>query len=222
MKTPPLDLAVPASIATATFALGCFWTPDALFGSLDGVVRTRVGYAGGTTENPSYWKLADHIETVQVDYDPVKLDYQGLLDVFFHNHQPTRAPWKRQYMSAIFYHDPEQERLAIKAKEKLEQRSGQQVYTAIYPLTKFYLAEDRHQKYKLQRQPEIMEEFQEVYPAFADFVNSTAAARVNGYQYGYGSRKWLEEATGNLGLSPAAQRILLSKASAHKDVTCGR
>ncbi|RDV11307.1 hypothetical protein DXT99_25070 [Pontibacter diazotrophicus] len=87
---------------TATFAMGCFWKPDALFGSLEGVIRTRVGYAGGSTSNPTYWHLADHIETVQLDYNPRNLSYQELLSFFFRHHNPLQEFWKRQYMSAVF------------------------------------------------------------------------------------------------------------------------
>lgn len=102
MNNPPLDLIPSNATETATLAMGCFWSPDALFGSLEGVVRTRVGYAGGSTENPTYWDLADHTETIQFDYDPAKISYPDLLNIFFHNHKPIAEPWKRQYMSAVF------------------------------------------------------------------------------------------------------------------------
>ena len=77
---PALDAAAPARTETATFALGCFWCPDAQFGILPGVVRTRVGYAGGTTENPTYHDLGDHTECVQIDYDPRALSFDQVLD----------------------------------------------------------------------------------------------------------------------------------------------
>ena len=73
---------------TATFALGCFWGPDAVFGILEGVVRTRVGYAGGTTENPTYDKIGNHTETIEIDYDPGVINYQKLLEIFFNSHNP--------------------------------------------------------------------------------------------------------------------------------------
>ncbi|WP_377490398.1 peptide-methionine (S)-S-oxide reductase [Pontibacter toksunensis] len=138
----------PAETETATFAMGCFWSSEALFGSVEAVVRTHVGYAGGTTVNPTYWTIADHIETIQLDYDPAKTHYRKLLQLFFSSHNTTRAPWKRRYTSAIFYHSLEQEQLAREEKFSLQEKSGEMVYTAIYPFKVFNLAEDRHQKYK--------------------------------------------------------------------------
>jgi len=73
---------------TATFALGCFWGPDASFGALEGVVRTRVGYAGGTTEGPTYKMIGDHTETIEIDYDPAVISYRELLEIFFDSHNP--------------------------------------------------------------------------------------------------------------------------------------
>lgn len=202
-------LPVADNLETATFSMGCFWSPDALFGSMEGVVRTRVGYAGGTTQNPTYWKLADHIETVQLDFDPTIISYQQLLKVFFAQHKPTRAPWKRQYASAAFYHNAQQERQAQEVKEKLQVQLGQLVYTEINPYKVFYLAEDRHQKYKLQRHPKLWAEFQRLYPSMADLFNATAAARVNGFLYGYGRREDLER--DSFGLSPASRQLLLEQ-----------
>jgi peptide-methionine (S)-S-oxide reductase len=217
-KKPSLDIYTPDITETATFAMGCFWSPDALFGSLEGVVRTRVGYTGGSTENPTYRNLADHIETIQLDYDPATIRYQDLLDIFFNNHKPIGKPWKRQYMSAVFYHNEEQEQLVDQAKKRMAGQLNREIYTAVYPYQEFYLAEDRHQKYKLQRQPELMAEYRAIYPDFSDFVNSTAVARVNGYLYGYGNREELEVKIGDFGMSPAGQEILHEKARALKGV----
>ena len=205
---------------SATFAMGCFWSPDALFGSLEGVVRTRVGYAGGSTENPTYRNLADHIETIQLDYDTAKIGYQDLLNIFFNNHKPIAEPWKRQYMSAVFYHNEEQEKLIEQAKERISSQLNQKIFTAVYPYQVFFLAEDRHQKYKLQRQPELMNEFSSRFPNFDDMINSTATARVNGYLYGYGNQQVLMDTMDELDLSPAGQNILLDKAKDLKrDIT---
>ena len=209
---PTLDIASTNVIETATFAMGCFWSPDALYGSLPGVVRTRVGYAGGSTENPTYGNLADHIETIQVDYDPGNITYEGLLTIFFDNHTPIAEPWKRQYMSAVFYHNEEQEKTVDHIIEKTASQLNKKIFTAVYPLQEFYLAEEFHQKYKLQRQPELKDEFRNIYPDFTDFINSTAAARVNGYLYGYGNRQELKRTIDGFGLSPLGQEILLDKA----------
>ncbi len=173
------------------------------------MIRTRVGYAGGTAENPTYHKLGDHTETVQIEYDPTEISYQELLDVFWTGHNPTRPAWSRQYASIIFYQDEEQRRLAEASKEQYETQCGCRVYTEIVPATTFYLAEDYHQKYRLRQSPTFMGEFAALYPDPADFVNSTAAARVNGYLGGYGTLDDLQAEIDDLGLSTEAQEALL-------------
>jgi peptide-methionine (S)-S-oxide reductase len=190
---PPIDASALAQTETATFALGCFWAPDSIFGSLDGVIRTRVGYAGGTTENPTYHNLGDHTETIQIDYDPTQISYEQLLDIYWDSHNPTVQPWSRQYMSIVFYHGSEQRELAMERKQREEASSGRRVYTEVIPFSKFHLAEDYHQKYYLQQVPELMEELAAIYPNFADFIDSTAAARINGYVGGHVTFQKLQE-----------------------------
>ena len=111
------------------------------------MVRTRVGYAGGAKANPTYYALGDHAETIQIDYDPTRISYEELLNVFWESHNPTSPSWSRQYMSAIFYHNEEQQRLAQDTKARQEAKLGTKIYTEIVPYTQFYLAEDYHQKY---------------------------------------------------------------------------
>jgi methionine-S-sulfoxide reductase len=173
------------------------------------VVRTRVGYAGGTTENPTYYDLADHTETVQIDYDSNQISYQELLDIFWTGHNPTRPSWSRQYASIIFYHDEVQRGLAEASREEYEAECDCQVATKIIAAPTFYLAEDYHQKYRLRQSSIFMDEFAALYPEPADFVNSTVAARVNGYLGGYGTLADLQAEIGDLGLSPEAQEALL-------------
>jgi methionine-S-sulfoxide reductase len=218
--TQATKVAILTKLDMATFAMGCFWRPDALFGCVSGVERTQVGYAGGTTANPTYWSLADHIETVQVEYNPAMIDYQQLLRLFFSSHNPTKTPWKRQYMSAVFAHNPEQEEQAEQVTEQLKAQTGQQVYTATYPFLKFYPAEDRHQKYKLQRQPAMLQELQSQYLGFESLVHATAAARINGYLYGFGKKETLLQEISSFGLSAASQQLLLRKANSHQSVSC--
>ena len=171
-------------------------------------MRTRVGYAGGTKANPTYYALGDHAETIQIDYDPTQISYTELLNVFWENHDPTSPSWSRQYMSAIFYHNEEQQRLAHDTKASQEVKLGAKIYTEIVPYVQFYLAEDYHQKYGLQNQPEFMREFKLMYPETKDLINSTAAARVNGYLAGAGSAERLREELEQLGLSPELQQKL--------------
>src|SRR6185369_16580386 len=110
---PPIDAAAPAKTETATFALGCFWCPDAQFGVLSAVVRTRVGYCGGTLKDPTYHELGDHTESIQVDFDPTKLTYGQILDRIWVSHNPCATAWSRQYMSAIFYEGEAQKKAIL-------------------------------------------------------------------------------------------------------------
>lgn len=174
------------------------------------MVRTRVGYAGGTTVDPTYRNLGDHTETIQVDYDPSQISYEELLNVFWSSHNPIVPAWSRQYMSIIFYHNEEQHRLAMETREREAARTGSQIYTEIVPAAEFYLAEAYHQKYRLQNVSDLMKEFSAIYPDDGDFVASTAAARVNGYVAGQGTCEQLQEELDSLGLSAAGDGTLLS------------
>lgn len=173
------------------------------------MVRTRVGYAGGTTKNPTYHNLGDHSETIQIDYDPTRVSYEELLDIFWDSHNPVTRPWSRQYMSIIFYHNEEQKRLAMETRDR--EAAGRQgsIFTEIVPATQFYLAEGYHQKYRLRQVPELLKEFDDIYPDGGDFVASTAAARVNGYVGGYGSLAELQEEIDRFGLSSEGNKKLL-------------
>jgi len=146
----------------ATFAAGCFWGVEATFRQLPGVISTRVGYTGGKLANPTYEDVCTdrtgHAEAVEVDYDPAKVSYEQLLNVFWENHDPTtlnrQGPdWGSQYRSAIFFHSPAQQAVAQASKEALD-KSGKyrnKVVTEIVPATTFYEAEDYHQQYLEKR-----------------------------------------------------------------------
>ena len=135
------------------------------------MVRTRVGYAGGMKENPTYYNLGYHSETIQIDFDPTRISYQELLKVFWESHNPTTPPFSQQYMSIIFYHNEEQKRLATESREHLESQLGSTISTEIVSFSKFYLAEDYHQKYYLRQEPALMRDLntiimsQEIHPA---------------------------------------------------------
>jgi len=149
-------------MAKATFAAGCFWGVEATFRQIDGVLSTRVGYTGGEVKNPTYKDVCTdgtgHAEAVEVDYDPAKVSYDQLLNVFWENHDPTQLnrqgpDYGTQYRSAVFYHSPEQEQEARASKAKLE-KSGQfsrPIVTQIVPAVTFYEAEDYHQQYLEKR-----------------------------------------------------------------------
>jgi peptide-methionine (S)-S-oxide reductase len=186
------------------------------------VIRTRVGYAGGTKKNPTYHGLGDHAETIQIDYDPAKISYEGLLDIFWEDHDPTYPRLSRQYMSAIFYHDREQNKLAVESKDRETNKLKSTIYTEIVPYTEFYIAEDYHQKYALQRNSELMREFGIMYPSFDGIVSSTAAARANGYLGGYGNLRDLEAEINSYSFSEASKIQLLSVMKGSHHILCKR
>ncbi|MBZ5570276.1 MAG: peptide-methionine (S)-S-oxide reductase MsrA [Acidobacteriia bacterium] len=145
-------------MAKAIFAAGCFWGVEATFRQLPGVISTRVGYTGGKTQDPNYKEVCTnttgHAEAVEVTYDPAKLSYDKLLEVFWENHDPTQLnrqgpDWGTQYRSAIFFISPEQEAVAKASKEALGKsgRFSKPIVTQIVPEATFYEAEDYHQQY---------------------------------------------------------------------------
>jgi peptide-methionine (S)-S-oxide reductase len=149
-------------MAKAIFAAGCFWGVEARFRQISGVISTRVGYTGGQTTNPTYKDVCTdrtgHAEAVEVEYDPAKVSYNQLLNVFWENHDPTQVnrqgpDWGTQYRSAIFFTTPEQEVQAKASKALLEQSGayGKPIATQIVPAGPFYEAEDYHQQYLEKR-----------------------------------------------------------------------
>ena len=145
-------------MAKALFGAGCFWGVEAAFRQVEGVLATAVGYSGGRLENPTYENVCSgrtgHAEVVEVEYDPSKVTYEQLLDVFWENHDPTTLNRQgpdvgEQYRSAIFTLDPEQEAAARASKERLEKsgRYKRPIVTEITPASKFYRAEEYHQRY---------------------------------------------------------------------------
>jgi peptide-methionine (S)-S-oxide reductase len=144
----------------ATFGAGCFWGVEAAFRRLDGVNATRVGYAGGHTERPSYKEVCSdrtgHAEVVEVTYDPERVPYEQLLAVFWAEHDPTQLNRQgpdvgSQYRSAIFVHDEEQRRAAETSRERVQDRFSRPVVTQIEDAPPFWEAEDYHQQYLEKR-----------------------------------------------------------------------
>jgi len=144
----------------ATFGGGCFWGVEEIFRKVKGVTKTTVGYAGGKTENPTYEQVCanttGHKEVVQLEFDPKKVSYEELLDVFWSCHDPTSLDKQgpdvgTQYRSVIFYHTEKQKERAYASKEKWEKTKGYKIVTEILPLKKFYPAEEYHQHYLQKR-----------------------------------------------------------------------
>jgi peptide-methionine (S)-S-oxide reductase len=168
------------------------------------VVRTRVGYAGGTTPDPTYRRLGDHSECVEVDYDAGVVSYEDLLAVFWSSHDPREPAYSRQYRSAILVRDDEQRAAAELSLALVGARLGP-VSTAVEPLQRFYRAEDYHQKYRLRAHDRVAAEFRALLPDERAFVDSTAAARLNGWLDGWGSAAQVERELTLTGLPRSAQ-----------------
>ena len=160
-------------------------------------------------QDPTYFNLGDHTEAVQIDFDPKVLSFAKLLDTFWGTENSCAGSDSRQYMSAVFFHDGTQKKLAYETRARETKTKRAPLAAAILPLNRFYVAEDYHQKYFLRQQDELMQEFRAMYPDARDFMNSTAAARVNGYLGGSGSETALRKALPALGLSPESSRRLL-------------
>jgi peptide-methionine (S)-S-oxide reductase len=146
----------------ATFAAGCFWGVEAAFRQVPGVVDAAVGYTGGKLANPTYEDVCSdrtgHAEAVQVEFDPIQVSYDRLLDVFWENHDPTTKNRQgpdigTQYRSAIFFHDADQEKAAAESRDRLEKggRFRRPIVTEIVPASTFWRAEEYHQRYLEKR-----------------------------------------------------------------------
>ncbi len=142
----------------ATFGAGCFWGVEMSFRRLDGVTDSAVGYAGGTTENPTYHDICGHgtghAEVVEVEYDPAVITYKALLEAFFEMHDPTQVNRQGpdlgdQYRSVIFFHTTEQQEIAESTKAELDaaRRHARPITTLIEPAPTFWRAEEYHQRY---------------------------------------------------------------------------
>lgn len=149
-------LSADGDTAVATFAGGCFWCVEADFDKVEGVISTTSGYIGGHTDNPTYKEVSaggtGHTEAVEIEYDPGRVSYEELLDVFWVNHDPTTNTRQfcdkgSQYRPGIFYHDTEQKRLAEQSKRQVEKSHSFPVVTEVTEASEFYPAEEYHQNY---------------------------------------------------------------------------
>ena len=141
---------------TATFAAGCFWGVEAAFRQVPGVINAVSGYTGGHLDNPSYRQVCNHstghAEAVEVTFDPQRVSYDELLNVFWQIHDPTQLNRQGpdvgdQYRSAVFTHSPEQQSAAIASRDREQSRHKRPIVTQIVPAPKFWAAEEYHQRY---------------------------------------------------------------------------
>jgi peptide-methionine (S)-S-oxide reductase len=153
--TTPIAAQTPQT-ASVILAGGCFWCMEPPYDKTDGVIATISGYSGGKTANPTYEQVSagstGHIEVVKVEYDPAKVSYEKLLDIFWRNIDPFDADGQfcdkgSQYRSAIFFGNDKEKELAEASKKQIAEKLGQAVVTEILPVSEFYPAEDYHQDY---------------------------------------------------------------------------
>ncbi len=158
LMMPTNGIAKEKKLSSATFAGGCFWCMEKPFDLLEGVISTTSGYTGGHEPEPSYKEVSagwtGHTEALEIIYNPQKIGYDKLLEVFWRNIDPTVkdrqfCDWGSQYRSAIFYHNPEQEKKALESRVRLAKThfKDQTIYTEITAATTFYPAEEYHQNY---------------------------------------------------------------------------
>lgn len=143
-------------IEKATFGAGCFWHVEAAFQHINGVCSTTVGYMGGAKKNPSYEDVCTdktgHAEVLQIEYDPKKISYDDLLNIFWRIHDPTQVNRQgpdvgTQYRSIIFYHSDMQKKIALESLQRQQKNQGKKIATIIQPATEFWSAEEYHQRY---------------------------------------------------------------------------
>ena len=152
--------------------------------------------------------MADHTETIQIDFDPGVISYRELLALFWASHNPCARAWSRQYMSAIFVSDEAQRVAAEESARAVGAERGQDVTTVVMQLEEFHLAEAYHQKYSLRRLGLVTDEFEAMYPALDAFVRSTAVTRANGIAAGNIEREAYAAIADDLGLSSTARAEL--------------
>lgn len=172
-------------LQTAVFALGSFWRSEAVFGCLPGVVRTTVGYSGGSKPNPEYRSFGDHAESVQVEYDPRLISFGELLDIFWSSHDPRQVFGQgpdvgNQYRSIIFVNGTEESRMASVSKEQEQTRSRSSIVTTqILQLGAFHPAEPEHQKFELKQNTFLLQLIGNL--PEEELERSNLATKLNGY-----------------------------------------
>uniref|UniRef100_A0A1D1ZFH2 Peptide methionine sulfoxide reductase A5 n=1 Tax=Anthurium amnicola TaxID=1678845 RepID=A0A1D1ZFH2_9ARAE len=185
-RNPPPTIPDPhRHLEVAVFALGSFWRSEAVFGCLPGVVRTTVGYAGGDKANPDYRNLGDHAECVKIEYDPKRIQFKQLLDVFWSSHDSTQVFGQgpdvgNQYRSIIFTDGTLEARLAVLSKEREQTKSRDSIVTTqIQKLGIFYPAESDHQKFALKRNQFLLQMMGNL--PEEELERSSLAAKLNSY-----------------------------------------
>ena len=175
------------------------------------MVRTRVGYAGGSKPAPTYRSIGDHTEALQVDFDPQVISFERLLEVFWEEHNPCGQRWSTQYKAILFYSGPEQHRDALASSQTVHQQLGKELTTELVELDRFWVAEDYHQKYSLRRQSGLAEGLLRSLSSEAKFRDSPVAAKLNAFCAGDLDRPALDRALAQLGYRISGDRRSVEK-----------
>ena len=184
-----------------------------------------MGYAGGSKAEPTYRSIGDHMESIQIDFDPRRISYEQLLERFWNWHNAFARSYSRQYASAVLYADQAQQKAALASQAGWEAKRQRKTTTEIAALKKFTAAEDYHQKYRLRQHRSWMAALARIYPAGVDqaILDSTVAARLNGYLAGEGSLALLSKELTKMGLTGPEQRRLwenMSRRRPDEKVAC--
>ncbi len=175
-----------------------------------GIIRTRVGYAGGTTQTPTYKQMGDHTECLQIDFDPNQITFEDIVRHFWSSHNSNRGNYKgRQYLSLFLYHDIYQKEDLEKIKQEIQGTNSQSIGTEIAPLVHFTLAEEKHQKYYLKRYSSATQKLREHFATEEAFTNATLVARLNSFVKGYGTLSSLRQEIEQWGREDAGEIISL-------------
>lgn len=184
-----------------------------------------MGYAGGSKADPTYRSIGDHMESIQIDFDPQRITFEQLLEHFWRWHNAFARPYSRQYASAVLYADQAQQKAALASQARWEAKRKRKTTTEIAALKKFTVAEDYHQKYRLRQHRSWMAALARIYPADVDqaLLDSTVAARLNGYLAGEGSLALLSKELTKMGLTEGEQRRLwdqMKRRRPHEQASC--
>lgn len=192
----------------AYFSMGCFWGSEAMLASCPGVLYTRTGFTGGTAPSPSYSAIADHVETVEVAFDPEVVSFEDLVNYFWTHHNARAKPIFRQYASAIFTTSQEQAESARRSRELRQEQGGPDpIHTAIIPLETFYPAEEYHQKYYLRQDEKLFA----LLPG-SPRDHTRLATKLNALAGRAGERDELKQSLSELGLTPPQTEALMHRA----------
>lgn len=178
---------------------------------MDGVLRTRVGYSGGKSTNPSYKVVDLHTEVVEIDYDPQVISYGDLIDVFFASHNETLRPYDQRVKSLIFYRNDDEHKIAREKLNAIRNATPEEdsVYTELKAFDVFYLAEPEHQNRSLKLEVSLYDELKQIFGSEDNMLLSILVSKLNGYIYGYGEQEGALELLEGSGLSEASKERVL-------------